>query len=69
MCDFVSWEDYFDSVIKIIEAGGPMAETVKSRVEEDFKESVRFLKIMDKWGKGESRTILFKKYLPLTSVT
>lgn len=68
-CDHVSWDDYFDSVVEIIEAGGPMAEVVKRRVEEDLRELMSTLMFLMKWMKdkdeGKGRVVRFMKYSPL----
>ncbi len=69
MCDFVGWEDHFRAVAAIIEGGGPLADIIKRRVEEDFKRDIQWLNIMSRWAydkdKGRGKTVRFMKYSPL----
>jgi hypothetical protein len=68
-CDDVSWDDYFNAVAAIIEGGGPLAEIVKSRIEEDFKRDIQWLGAMSRWAydkdKGKGKTVRFMKYFSL----
>lgn len=71
-CDHVNWEDYFESVVEIIKAGGPMAEVMKRRVEKDLEETMSSLIFLMKWmedkDEGKGRTVKFMKYAPLNKL-